>query len=43
MVHLKSEEEIDLGIKYSKNGIMNFCQKYLEFENIDNKEDIKNA
>lgn len=43
MVIYKNEYEVDLGIKYSKNGIIKFVESQLKHERPDNKQDSKNA
>ena len=40
---LRSEQEKELGLKYSRNGVINFVESYLAHENPANKTDRKNA
>ena len=42
-VPLKTEQEKELGVTYSRNGVINFVESYLAHENPDNKTDRKNA
>jgi hypothetical protein len=39
----KCQYEKDLGIKYSKNGIMKFCAEFIANESKENKKDSKMA
>ena len=43
MLKYKREQEIEFDIKYSRNGIVEFIQNYLQFENKDCTTDKKNA
>ena len=43
LVKYKTEQEIDLGIKYSKYGIIDFVESYMINESKDCKIDKKNA
>ena len=36
-------ENNQLGVKYSKNGIIGFIEKFMAFESPDNTNDTKNA
>ena len=43
MIKYKSEQELELGVKYSRNGIVDFMENYMNFESKDCKTDKKNA
>ena len=41
MAKLKTDWEIEAGVKFSKRGLIEYIEKMHEFENINNKEDPK--
>ena len=43
MIPLKNKYELEVGIKFSKNGIIEYIEKFLETENPNNKNDPKIA
>ena len=43
MVPLKNKQEKDLGLKFSKNGIIQFIEKFLDHESSNNTVDPTTA
>ena len=43
MIPLKNKYELEVGIKFSKNGIIEYIENFLETENPNNQNDPKIA